>query len=141
MKKILIATTLAALMMGTAQAADKGDHKIVDAHHQYRAYLVPLNNSGIKGTITMIPDGPKKTKVIARMTGKKVNHPMPFHIHKGICRQLNPKPKYPLNPIVNGKSVTVIDVPTDSLFQQPYAFNVHESKKNMKHYVACGNMP
>jgi len=141
MKKILLAATITALMAGTAQAADKSSHQILDSHHQYRAYLVPLHDSGVKGTITMIPEGPKKTKVIAIMTGKKVNHPMPFHIHQGLCRDINPKPKYPLNPIVNGKSETVINVSTASLFQEPYAFNVHESKKNIKHYVACGNMP
>lgn len=64
----------------------------------------------------------------------------PAHIHLGSC----PTPgavKYPLNPVVNGKSKTVIDVSVAELVKGlPLAVNLHKSATELATSVACGNL-
>lgn len=64
----------------------------------------------------------------------------PAHIHVGSC----PTPgavKYPLNPVVNGKSKTLIDVSVGDLVKGlPLAVNLHKSATELATSVACGNL-
>ncbi|HSE34617.1 MAG TPA: peptidoglycan-binding protein [Candidatus Paceibacterota bacterium] len=64
----------------------------------------------------------------------------PAHIHVGSC----PTPgavKYPLNPVVNGKSKTVLDVSVEELVKGlPLAVNLHKSATELATSVACGNL-
>jgi hypothetical protein len=60
------------------------------------------------------------------------------HIHKGTCANLDPKPTYPLSPVVNGKSETTVNASLDSLEKGGYAINGHKSAQEAKTYVFCG---
>ena len=76
--------------------------------------LKPQNNSGESGTATLSDEG-GKTKVVVSVTGQPAGTPQPMHIHKGTCDKLDPKPAYPLSPVVGGKSETTVNASLDDL--------------------------
>ena len=102
------------------------------------------NNSGQSGTVTFTSseDGNSVTVEINISGGSSV--PQPAHIHTGTCDNLDPKPFFPLNSVVNGRSVTVIteeqidDLDYD-LYNQ-FSVNVHKSAAEASVYVACGEI-
>jgi len=102
--------------------------------------LMELNNSGEDGEVTLSAQGSGKTLVSVSLEGAPKGVAQPAHIHKGNCDRLNPVPAYPLNPVVNGRSTTVVNAPLSKLMSGNYAVNVHQSTKNLKHYVACGEL-
>lgn len=140
MKKIVLASAIAALMIGTAHAANKAE-VIVDSNQQFLEHMIPVNNSGITGTITVIPVAADKTKLVATIKGKNVAGPMPFSINLGRCDNSAAKVKYPLTDVVHGKSETVINAATASLFQpDSLSFSLAESKSTPNKTVACGDI-
>ena len=84
----------------------------------------------------------------------------PAQVHKGSCAQLDPNPAYPLNAVGKDKgtpaageamkgaqsaiqaerSATIIHVSLDELLKAPFAINVHLSTKDIKTYIACGDI-
>lgn len=102
------------------------------------------NNSGQSGTVTfsLSEDNTSVTVEINISGGSEV--PQPAHIHTGTCDNLDPKPFFPLNSVVNGRSVTVIteadiaDLDYD-LYNQ-FSVNVHKSAAEASVYVACGEI-
>lgn len=102
------------------------------------------NNSGQSGTVTfaLAEDGTSVRVEINISGGSEV--PQPAHIHTGTCDNLDPKPFYPLNSVVNGRSVTTItevdiaDLDYD-LYNQ-FSVNVHKSAAEASVYVACGEI-
>src|ERR1041384_5452704 len=76
--------------------------------------LAPQNSSGESGTATLTKSGDKQTKVVLQVQGAPAEA-QPTHIHKGSCAQLDPKPAYPLSPVVGGKSETVVNASLDDL--------------------------
>ena len=64
----------------------------------------------------------------------------PAHIHKGSCANLDPKPAYPLNNVVNGKSDTTVMVGWNELAKGGYAINIHKSATDLATYTSCGNI-
>ncbi len=101
--------------------------------------LEPQNNSGESGTATLTAAG-KQTKVSIEITGQPAGVNQPVHIHKGTCDKLDPKPTYPLKPVVNGKSVSTVKASMDDLMTGGFAINGHKSTKDIKDYVFCGNI-
>lgn len=102
--------------------------------------LAPQNNSGESGTATLTSVGQNQTKVVLQVTGAPSGVSQPVHIHKGTCDKLDPKPAYPLSPLVNGKSETTVKASLDSLEKGGYAINGHKSAKEASTYVFCGNI-
>jgi CHRD domain len=100
--------------------------------------LSPQSGSSESGTATLTKQGDKETKVSVNLTG--VAGQQPAHIHKGSCANLDPKPSYPLSPVVNGKSETVVKASLDDLEKGGYAINVHKSTQDLKTYVSCGEI-
>lgn len=101
------------------------------------------NNSGITGTATLEPvDG--KVKVTLDLKSSVLDlltaAPEPAHIHVGAC----PNPgavKYPLNSVVAGKSVTILNVSLATLKAGlPLAVNVHKSTADIATYIACADI-
>src|SRR5258708_148783 len=97
------------------------------------------NNSGQTGTATLSEvDG--KVTVTLNLTGEATGASEPAHIHLGSC----PNPgavKYPLSSVVNGTSVTTLDVTLDQLkAMEPLAINVHKSASQINWYISCGNL-
>jgi len=118
------------VLLGVASSAQAADTSVK---------LEPQNNSGEAGTATLTPEG-NSTKVVLNVTGAPAAA-QPTHIHKGTCDKLDPKPAFPLSPVVNGKSETTVKVPMKTLTSGDYAINGHKSAQEAKTYVFCGSIP
>ena len=99
--------------------------------------LAPQSGSGESGTATLTKDG-AKTKVMLSVPNAQGTQPT--HIHKGTCANLDPKPAYPLSPVTNGKSETVVNASLDDLQTGGYAINGHKSAQELTTYVFCGDI-
>jgi hypothetical protein len=101
-----------------------------------------VGSSAQTGTATLTGTTDGKTQVVIALNGEPAGATEPAHIHPGTCgKGLNPKPVYGLNPVSNGTSTTMVDVPLDKIQTGGFAINVHESAANIANYVACGNIP
>ncbi|MGI8482797.1 MAG: cupredoxin domain-containing protein [Thermomicrobiales bacterium] len=101
--------------------------------------LGQLNDSGITGTATL-DEANGKTTVTVDVTNAPSGVAMPSHIHVGTCDTLDPVPTFPLNDVVEGHAVTVIDTTIAHLLASPFAVNLHKSAEEITVYVACGNI-
>jgi len=142
MKIPLTAVIVAGVVAGGiafAQDKDKAPKKKSDAQKSVNVRLAAQNKSGQSGTARLTPDG-EKTKVEITMKGGPKGVPQPAHIHDGSCPNPDPKPKHPLQDVVDGKSTSEVAASLDSLTSGKTAINVHKSKEEIKVYVACGNI-
>src|SRR5438105_14660087 len=98
------------------------------------------NKSGESGTAKLTPQGSDKTRVEISLKGAPKGTPQPAHIHDGTCAKLDPKPKYPLQNVVDGKSTSTVDQSIATLMKGNLAINVHKSGDDIKTYVSCGNI-
>ena len=94
------------------------------------------NKSGETGTATITPQG-GKTQIVLQIKGAPAEA-QPAHIHDGTCAALDPKPRIPLQNVMNGKSTTTVDLPMSEVTKG--AINVHKSSSDLKTYVACGDL-
>lgn len=99
--------------------------------------LKAQNNSNESGTATLTASG-ESTKVVLDVKG--ADGSQPTHIHKGTCAKLDPKPAFPLSPVVNGKSETTVKASLKDLTSGGYAINGHKSAQDLKTYVFCGDI-
>jgi len=100
--------------------------------------LETLNDSGVTGTVTLIPLG-DRTQVDVNVD--PAGHPdMPSHIHPGDCEHLVPQPKYPLRNVVDGQASTIVAVPLSELLGGDLAINLHNSNEDMRTYTACAKL-
>lgn len=101
--------------------------------------LVERNSSGESGT-AKLEEVNGKVVVTLTVTGEAANVVQPDHIHVGSCPDVGAV-KYPLTNVVNGSSVTTLDVSMATLLSQlPLGINVHKSVAEGKIYVACGDI-
>ena len=107
--------------------------------HDTTINLTEQNASGQNGTavFTSMDDG--TTKVTINISGGSAVA-QPAHIHAGTCANLDPKPAYPLNSLVNGQSETIVPVDLHDLTGGTFAVNVHKSAAEASVYVSCGNI-
>ncbi|HEY5258547.1 MAG TPA: hypothetical protein VIJ12_09245 [Candidatus Baltobacteraceae bacterium] len=108
-----------------------------------RAMIVSMgqqNHSGQNGT-AWLRDTRGGLWVKISLNNERHGASEPAHIHMGTCAHLNPAPWRPLNNVVNGNSTTVVPgVTTGQVGGGRYAINVHQSLRNIRHYVSCGNI-
>ncbi len=101
--------------------------------------LASENKSKEEGSATITKMG-NKIKVTLTVTGAPKGSLQPAHIHSGSCD----KPgaiKYPLADLMNGASEKTVNVSYEQLISElPLSINVHKSIKDIKTYVACGNV-
>jgi hypothetical protein len=100
------------------------------------------NELGQTGIATLADNASGKLVVTLAMTGGTFTAAQPAHIHLGAC----PSPgsvKYPLTNVVNGKSVTTLDVSWADLVDagDALAINVHKSAAESSVYTACADLP
>jgi hypothetical protein len=129
--RLAIVAFSAALFAASASASLAADHRVFAINAQ--------NNSGIHGTVTLTAVG-EKTRVELALVGTPAGGSHPAHVHPGPCSKLDPKPLYPLAPVIEGVSVTEINAPLDSLAKPSLSVNVHESADKLANYVACGDL-
>jgi hypothetical protein len=94
------------------------------------------NKSGETGTATITSQG-GKTQIVLQLKGAPADA-QPAHIHDGTCAALDPKPRIPLQNVMNGKSTTTVDMQMSEVTKG--AINVHKSTADLKTYVACGDL-
>ena len=127
--KIRLASLIAGLaVVAVASTASAQETKVK---------LEAQNNSNESGSATLTPEG-DSTKVVLEVKGAEGTQPT--HIHKGTCAQLDPKPAFPLSPVVNGKSETTVKASMKDLTTGGYAINGHKSAQDLKTYVFCGDI-
>ena len=97
-------------------------------------------NSSYESGIATLEEINGKVVVTLNMKGYTDSTAQPAHIHAGMC----PNPgsiKYPLSPVINGKSVTTIDTTLANLKSMlPLAINVHKSASQAGIYISCGDI-
>ncbi len=103
----------------------------------YRA--VAQNGSHENGTVALKPRG-ANTNVEIHLLNAPKGVSQPAHIHMGTCKSLDPAPKYPLEPVLDGTSDGVVHVSIAMLHKTAMAVNVHASAANLKTYVACADL-
>ncbi len=136
--KVLSALTAAAMLPLIAVSAAWADSS--SAPGTITVPIAAQNGSGETGSATLAQTGSDVTVTLA-LTGSG-SDPQPAHIHPGTCATLDPSPKYPLNQVVGGKSVTVLkDLKLGDLETGAFAINIHKSTSDLKTYVACGTIP
>lgn len=140
MKLKWLAVLVAVAMAGgaaLAQDAKKKDGKKGGAK-AVTVRMAAQNKSGESGTAKLTPMGDDKTRVEISLKGAQGTQPA--HIHEGTCAKLDPKPKYGLENVVDGKSTTEVPASLKDLQSGRYAINVHKSADDIKTYVSCGNI-
>jgi hypothetical protein len=132
----IVVATVAVGVVGCGGRGNKtgGGNQPSSVHIQ----LQQQNGSGESGDAVLTASG-GETRIVIDLASYAA-FAQPAHIHRGTCLNLDPTPAYPLNDVVKGRSTTVVDVPLDMLLTKPFAINVHWSAKNLKKYVACGNI-
>ena len=101
--------------------------------------LEAQNNSGQNGVATLLPEG-DKTKVVIEIPNMPAGVAQPAHIHLGSCDNLDKAPKWDLEAVKGGRSVTVVPVSLDTILKDRTAINVHKSAAEAQVYVSCGNI-
>jgi hypothetical protein len=102
--------------------------------------LAQENNSGQTGFVTLFRRGSTSTLVVVRVDSEPPGRAEPAHVHRGSdCDSLDPAPAYPLAPVINGVSETLVKAPEDKLLSGNYNVNVHSSQ-NPSVYVSCGHL-
>lgn len=129
MLKPAIPLLLAGLLAGPALALDD----------TVSVKLGAQNDSGQSGSATLIPEG-NQTKVVIELSNAPAGTAQPAHIHLGSCDKLNKAPKWPLEAVKDGRSVTMLPVALDTILAERAAINVHKSAAEVQVYVACGNI-
>lgn len=117
---------------GGKKMGKKGGAKTVTVH------MKAQNKSKETGTAKLTAIDESKTRVEISLKGGPKGTPQPAHIHEGTCAKLDPKPKWGLENVVDGKSTTVVPVGIDAV--RGMAINVHKSGEDLKTYVACGDI-
>ena len=129
MPRLLMILMLAGLSSNAALALD--DTVTVKLEAQ--------NNSGQTGTATLMPEG-DKTKVVILLSSAPAGVAQPAHIHLGQCDKLDKAPKWHLEAVKDGRSVTVLPVSLETILQDKTAINIHKSAAEVQVYVSCGNI-
>ncbi|HZO04223.1 MAG TPA: CHRD domain-containing protein [Burkholderiales bacterium] len=143
MKLTLTAVLVSSLAMSglaLAQDKDKAPKKKSDAAKSVTVRLSEQNKSGESGTAKLTAAGADKTKVEISVKGAPKGVSQPAHIHDGTCAKLDPKPKYGLQNVVDGKSTSEVAADLKTLTSGKLAINVHKSAEEVKTYVACGDI-
>jgi len=101
--------------------------------------LEAQNNSGQDGVATLMPEG-NKTKVVIEIPNAPSGVAQPAHIHLGTCDKLDKAPKWNLEAVKGGRSVTMVPVSLDTILKDKAAINIHKSAAEAQIYVSCGNI-
>ncbi|MEP6779799.1 MAG: hypothetical protein ABJC26_07915 [Gemmatimonadaceae bacterium] len=130
----------AALLVGSSSVAFA-----LARHSEWSAKVAGKDGMKLHGTATVKPsaDG-KSTMVDFKIMGDVAGSVRPWHVHTGSCAKSGaPVMASAYTPITidakgngEGKATLAMVVPDTG----SYYVNVHESKENMGHAVACGDL-
>jgi hypothetical protein len=98
--------------------------------------LVEQSGSGQSGEATLQAVDRERTRITIELSGAP-DTPQPGHVHERSCDDIDPQPTDTLQPVVSGRSETVIAVSLEHLRASPHAVAVQKSADT---YVACGTI-
>ena len=101
--------------------------------------LDALDGSGQSGVAILLDKG-STTEVVIDIGSGAVDVPQPIHIHVGTCDALGDV-AHALSDVVNGRSVTTVEVSLAEITTGGFTINTHKSGDEIAVYVACGNVP
>jgi len=131
---LVVLVALSCATRATAQIAPD------DSGAGTRLGLSALNNSGQTGFVTLFRRGNGSTLVVIKVDSEPEGRAELAHIHRGSeCDTIDPKPTYPLAPVINGNSKTIVAASEDKLLSGNYNVNVHSSL-DPKIYFSCGHL-
>lgn len=129
------------LLLGNSQQATQpvgGGPGVVTEQKRMEVNLDPLAKDQSGKAVLEEKDG-KVTVTLDVSMIEGLNN-QPAHIHAGSCPGIG-EVIFPLNNVVDGKSVTEINTTLGELkAQSPLAINVHKSAEEIAVYTACGNL-
>ncbi len=141
MKKIM-AVALGVILIAAACNRKGVDTQLNNPSVDNRTLTVQFddeNNSKELGTARLKAEG-NQVRVNIDVGNFPKDTPQPSHIHTGTCETLGGV-KFTLNPVVNGKSETLVDTSlTDLISSLPLAINIHKSEAEASIYYACGDV-
>ena len=121
---------------GEDEEKDEDDEK---DENKITVELTEENDSGESGRARLVEENGQVTVTIS-MDGAPEDVSQPAHIHLGSCPEVGGI-QYPLTNILNGESITTINVTLDQLKSElPLAINIHKSVDEASVYVSCGNI-
>jgi len=99
-----------------------------------------LNNSGQVGTVTLFRRG-ASTRAVVELHGTEPGRVQSVRIYRGpSCDDLAPKPQYFLSDLRNGRSVSTVKAPEETLLSGNYNVVVFSSNTSGAHSTACGHL-
>lgn len=101
-------------------------------------HLSPVQGEGQIGTAILTSDGATTTVEIE--VGPVTGEAQPIHIHVGNCEDVG-SVLHALQNVVNGKSMTTINLSLDEILSRAVLVNVHASYADSSNYTACGQLP
>lgn len=126
---VAIVAVVATVLIGASQPAGPSQS----------VALASVKASGVTGTVTLTDLGGGRTRLDVEVDPAG-NLDMPSHVHPGICGEVIPQPRYPLENVKSGHASTVIPVSLTELMVGTMAVTLHESNDNLKNTVACGTL-
>jgi len=118
---------------------EEGDENLRKDKNRITVEIISENDSGESGRARLVEENGQVILTIS-MDGAPEDVSQPAHIHLGSCPEVGGV-QYPLTNILNGESITTIDVTLDQLKSElPLAINIHKSVDEASVYVSCGNL-
>ncbi len=111
-----------------------------NGQHEATADLQALGDSGVTGTAHLKDMGDGTTHVKIELEGFEQDVAMPAHLHEGTLDEYDPKPKYPLENVVDGTSESTVEVSLEEILSEDFIVAVHESEENIANVVAAGQV-
>jgi hypothetical protein len=101
--------------------------------------LKPVGASNEYGTVALKPLG-EQTAVEVHVVNVPPGVVQTVHIHHGTCAKVDRRIVYPLSPLVDGASDSIVDAPLATILATPSVVHVHSSYKNEHRSLACANL-
>ena len=133
--KIVLAACAAATTMLTALPAAAVPKSIGGKIFALRA----VGGSGEYGTVALKPVG-EQTAVEVHVVNVPRGQIQTVHIHRGTCAKVAWPITYPLSPLIDGASESIIDVPLDTILASPAVVHVHRSYQSEHRSLSCANL-
>ncbi len=109
-----------------------------DGESRVVIHLSSVQGEGQTGTATFVSNG--TTTIVEISIGPTSGEAQPIHIHAGICEDVG-SVLHALQNVINGKSITTIDLSLSEIVAEGALVNVHASYADPSNYTACGKLP
>lgn len=130
---------------GTNGAGKEAEGAVLPPAASPRTAIVTMNSTSDakqSGTATLTDLGGNKTQIVIVLSNLNKDDTQPANIHAGTCKDSAKEPQYQLNPVVKGRSVTVLNVNMGALIDksaQSIRVRTDAVTPNAP-YAACGEL-